>query len=311
MLLAAVQLEWFWAGSDASRATVRGAPSRGDGAGETRRPSVDPPARPPSRRAGRRSAESEDDASWSSAPTSSSCSPRSTRPIRGLVVKEVLDRRPRRDHVLVVDDGSATPPRRGPARPGPRRHQRVQPRRGRGHAGGLPLCRSPTGFRRLVQVDADGQHDPRDIAPLLAPLDDEPAPGGRSAPASPGGRLRVPRARRWAMRLLAAHLSRVTGTPPHRRDVGLPGPQPGRHRALRPHLPGRLPVRHRRVAAHRSRGRGPGPPGPGGDAAPPGGSPSQSTVRGGLYLLRVAHPGACASSGVPSPDQKHQGGRHR
>jgi hypothetical protein len=67
------------------------------------------------------------------------------------------------------------------------------------------------GYRALVQVDADGQHDPRDLPRLLAPLEDVPAPqvviGARFAGA---GDFAVPRARRWAMRMLSAHLSRRT-----------------------------------------------------------------------------------------------------
>jgi glycosyltransferase involved in cell wall biosynthesis len=69
------------------------------------------------------------------------------------------------------------------------------------------------GFDLLLQVDADGQHDARDIALLLAAFDDEPGPqvviGARFA-----GQhyIAVPRARRAAMRILARYLSRVTRT---------------------------------------------------------------------------------------------------
>jgi glycosyltransferase involved in cell wall biosynthesis len=69
------------------------------------------------------------------------------------------------------------------------------------------------GFRALVQVDADGQHDPRDLPRLLAPLEDVSAPqvviGARFAGAGEG-EIAVPRARRLAMRMLSAHLSRRT-----------------------------------------------------------------------------------------------------
>ena len=69
------------------------------------------------------------------------------------------------------------------------------------------------GFDLLVQVDADGQHDARDIGTLVAQFDDEPGPqvviGARFAGR---GDIAVPRARRAAMRLLARYLSRVTGT---------------------------------------------------------------------------------------------------
>ncbi len=69
------------------------------------------------------------------------------------------------------------------------------------------------GYDVLVQVDADGQHDARDIGLLVAEFDDEPGPqviiGARFAGQ---GDIAVPRARRAAMRLLARYLSRVTHT---------------------------------------------------------------------------------------------------
>jgi ABC-type anion transport system duplicated permease subunit len=69
------------------------------------------------------------------------------------------------------------------------------------------------GFDVVLQVDADGQHDARDIKLLLGKLDDEPGPqvviGARFAGTED---IAVPRARRLAMRILAHHLSRVTKT---------------------------------------------------------------------------------------------------
>ncbi len=67
-------------------------------------------------------------------------------------------------------------------------------------------------YQALVQVDADGQHDPRDISRLLEQLDPGPTPhvviGARFAGQ---GDDEVPGPRRAAMRLLAWYLSRVTG----------------------------------------------------------------------------------------------------
>jgi glycosyltransferase involved in cell wall biosynthesis len=72
---------------------------------------------------------------------------------------------------------------------------------------------SAGGYDCVIQVDADGQHDPRDIAHLLDALDDDAVPsvviGARFAGQ---GDLKVPWARRLAMRLLARRLSRVVGT---------------------------------------------------------------------------------------------------
>jgi glycosyltransferase involved in cell wall biosynthesis len=73
-------------------------------------------------------------------------------------------------------------------------------------------------YRAVVQVDGDGQHDPHDLPRLLAPIEDVPYPlvviGARFAGE---GAFPVPRARRWAMRLLAAYLSRITNV--HLTDV--------------------------------------------------------------------------------------------
>ena len=67
------------------------------------------------------------------------------------------------------------------------------------------------GYRAMVQVDGDGQHDPHDLARLLEPLEDRPEPmlaiGARFAGR---GHYDAPRARRWAMRLLASYLSWMT-----------------------------------------------------------------------------------------------------
>ncbi len=126
------------------------------------------------------------------------------------VVAEVLAVAPK-VHVLVVDDGSAD--------------ETSSQARGAGAdvitnvfnvgVGGAMRVGfrygAARGFRALVQVDADGQHDPRDLPRLLAPLEDVAAPqvviGARFAGA---GEFAVPRARRLAMRMLSAHLSRRT-----------------------------------------------------------------------------------------------------
>jgi len=64
----------------------------------------------------------------------------------------------------------------------------------------------------VVQLDADGQHDPRDIPRMMRMLDPDGPPqiviGARFAGA---GDVSVPRARRIAMSLLARYMSRMTG----------------------------------------------------------------------------------------------------
>lgn len=69
------------------------------------------------------------------------------------------------------------------------------------------------GFERVVQVDADGQHLPTEVAKLLAALD---GPAGADivigARFAGVGEYRATGPRRWAMVLLANMLSRVAGT---------------------------------------------------------------------------------------------------
>lgn len=67
------------------------------------------------------------------------------------------------------------------------------------------------GFAVVVQVDADGQHDPSAIPEMIRGLDQaDLVIGARFAGVGEYG-VRGPR--RWAMRVLAGVLSRVAGTP--------------------------------------------------------------------------------------------------
>jgi drug/metabolite transporter (DMT)-like permease len=73
------------------------------------------------------------------------------------------------------------------------------------------------GYRAVVQVDGDGQHEPDDLPRLLAALDSGPRPhvviGSRFAPGRPDGNgFVVPGPRRLAMRSLAGYVSWRTGT---------------------------------------------------------------------------------------------------
>lgn len=70
------------------------------------------------------------------------------------------------------------------------------------------------GFDVAVQLDADGQHDPHDVARLLEAMRDHDADlviGSRFVDGS--GAYEVRSARRFAMNVLARRAARITGTP--------------------------------------------------------------------------------------------------
>jgi glycosyltransferase involved in cell wall biosynthesis len=128
----------------------------------------------------------------------------------GTVVAEVLEATPKA-HVLVVDDASTDAT-------GPVARQAgasvITNVFNLGVGGAMRVgfrYAAEHDYRALVQVDADGQHDARDLERLLEAVRDIPEPmvviGARFAGS---GEYEVPRSRRWAMRLLARYLSRVT-----------------------------------------------------------------------------------------------------
>jgi glycosyltransferase involved in cell wall biosynthesis len=66
------------------------------------------------------------------------------------------------------------------------------------------------GYRNVVQIDADGQHDPANVPQLLSELDSaDVVLGARFAGE---GDYEVKGPRRWAMRVLAGTLSRIAHT---------------------------------------------------------------------------------------------------
>lgn len=67
------------------------------------------------------------------------------------------------------------------------------------------------GYSGAIQVDSDGQHDPKDIAKVLAGL--EHADISIGARFAGEGDYQAKGPRRWAMILLAKVISRVAGTP--------------------------------------------------------------------------------------------------
>ena len=68
------------------------------------------------------------------------------------------------------------------------------------------------GYRRAVQLDADGQHNPADIAALLATAEAEGADVVIGARFAGRGNYAVHGPRQWAMKVLSLILSRVCGT---------------------------------------------------------------------------------------------------
>lgn len=68
------------------------------------------------------------------------------------------------------------------------------------------------GYDVAVQVDADGQHDPADVARVVAALDELGADVVVGARFAGVGTYTVRGPRRWAMRLLSVVLSRIAGT---------------------------------------------------------------------------------------------------
>lgn len=68
------------------------------------------------------------------------------------------------------------------------------------------------GYQAVIQLDADGQHDPRNIRDLLDAMDREGADIVIGARFAGTGTYQAHGPRRWAMRSLSTVLSRLTGT---------------------------------------------------------------------------------------------------
>ncbi len=67
------------------------------------------------------------------------------------------------------------------------------------------------GYSAMVQVDADGQHEPAELDALISGLDDADIVVGSRF--HPGSTYVVKGPRRWAMTLLSWSISRMAGTP--------------------------------------------------------------------------------------------------
>ncbi|MFC4944815.1 glycosyltransferase family 2 protein [Pseudonocardia sp. GCM10023141] len=124
------------------------------------------------------------------------------------VVNEVRRAQPQAT-ILVVDDGSTDATAERAARAGAE-VMRLPFNLGVGGAmrAAYRYARD-SGFSYVVQVDADGQHDPSEIANLQAVTDADVVIGARFAGR---GDYSVRGPRKWAMRLLSAALSRIIGT---------------------------------------------------------------------------------------------------
>lgn len=126
----------------------------------------------------------------------------------GNTVREILAADPGYD-VVVVDDGS-TDDTALQARSAGARVLSLPFNMGVGGAmrTGFTFAQR-NGYRRAIQVDADGQHDPADIAAVLAGLDAaDISIGARFAEV---GDYRARGPRRWAMKMLAGVISRISG----------------------------------------------------------------------------------------------------
>lgn len=125
------------------------------------------------------------------------------------VLAEVFDRLPEHD-CLVVDDGSSDDTAAVARRAGARVAQ-LPFNLGVGGAMRLGFKYALAhGYDNVVQIDADGQHDPAGVPLLLAQLPQaDIVIGARFAGV---GGYRVTGPRRWAMRLLSGVLSRAART---------------------------------------------------------------------------------------------------
>jgi glycosyltransferase involved in cell wall biosynthesis len=205
----------------------------------------------------------------------------------GSVIAEVLGAAPK-VHVLVVDDGS-TDATAAVARSAGAEVVTNVFNLGVGGAMrvGFRYAASRT-YRALVQVDGDGQHDPRDLPLLLAAVEDGTEPmvviGARFAGT---GEFAVPRARRWAMRLLAWYLSKII----HVRLTDVTSGFRAHNRAAIELFARTYPADYLADTVESlvivSEAGGAVTQVPVAMRSRIGGSPSQSTVRAALYLVRV------------------------
>ncbi len=153
------------------------------------------------------------------------------------VIREVRDHAPDCE-IVVLDDGSQDETAEQAAAAGAT--VLTMPR----HVGVGAAMRSAFrfarqhGYDRVVQVDADGQHDPKYIPDILQALDRSSVViGARFADAADAPAYTVGGPRRWAMWTLARGLSQMTGTTSDRRHQRVPRLGRPRHRPVLAALP--------------------------------------------------------------------------
>ena len=133
--------------------------------------------------------------------------------VLGMVLDDVLEHKPADADVLVVSDGS-TDSTAAIARTRGVRVLDLPLNLGVGgamRAGFQYAVR--TGYTHACQLDADGQHDPKDIQALIDRAHEEGADVVIGARFSGKGDYSVRGPRKWAMGMLSAMLSRVCRTP--------------------------------------------------------------------------------------------------
>ncbi|MDO7881133.1 glycosyltransferase family 2 protein [Salinibacterium soli] len=152
----------------------------------------------------------------------------------GAVIAEVLETLPGVG-CLVVDDGSSDATALVAARAGARVAQ-LPFNLGVGGAMRLGFKYAlEHGFDNVVQIDADGQHDPRNVPRLLEALDGADLVIGARFAGEGDYSVRGPR--RWAMWFLAKILSRTAGTTLTDTTSGLKASGPKAVRLFAAHYP--------------------------------------------------------------------------
>ena len=141
------------------------------------------------------------------------------------------------------------------------------------------------GYDSVVQIDSDGQHDPRDVPELLAALDNADLVIGARFAGEGDYTVRGPR--RWAMWLLAAILSRTAGTKLTDTTSGLKASGPRAVRLFAVHYPAEYLGDTIEALVIAARAGFTITQVPASMRARSGGNPSHRPVKAALYLARA------------------------